>query len=233
MINKICCNCKNLLSFCCFDKCKAAKDGFRADCKNCRKLKRLSSIIENKTKDKIYRDKSKEKRNNRSKLYYQNNKDKKKEYDKQYYSLNKSKIINKHKIYNKNKRNIDATYALRTIVSSTINKALLKNKSNKNGQSCLKYLPYSIQELKQHLERQFDSWMNWDNYGSYNKSQWNDNDVSTWTWQVDHIIPQSNLPYSSMSESSFLACWSLNNLRPLSSKQNLLDGVNKTRHINK
>ena len=232
-MNKICCNCKNILPLCCFDKRKAAKDGLRSDCKNCRKLKRLSNIIENKKKDKIYRDKSKEKRNNRSKIYYLNNKDKKKEYDKQYYFLNKSKIINRHNIYNKNKRNVDVAYSLRTIISSAINKALFKNKSNKDKKSCLDYLPYSIQDLKNHLENQFDSWMNWENYGSYRKSKWDDNDVSTWTWQIDHIIPQSSLPYLSMNESNFLLCWSLLNLRPLSSKQNLLEGINKIRHIKK
>ncbi len=222
--------CDRELCACYFDKRKASKDGLRSECKNCRKLKRLSNIFKNKTKDKIYRDKNKEKRNSRSKLYYQHNKDKKKEYDKQYYLLNKSKIINKHNIYNKNKRSVDAAYALRTIVSSAINKALFKNKGNKNGQSCLDYLPYSIQDLKVHLEKQFDYWMSWENYGSYKKSKWDDNDVSTWNWQIDHIVPQSSLPYSSMNESNFLLCWSLSNLRPLSSKQNLLDGVNKTRH---
>lgn len=230
-MNKVCCSCKNLISFCCFDKRKAAKDGLRSECKNCRKLKRLNDILKNKTKDKIYRDKNKEKRNNRSKLYYQNNKEKKKEYDKQYYLLNKSKIISRHSIYNKNKRNINITYMLRCTISSSINKALFKNKSNKNKKSCLDYLPYSIQELKSHLEKHFEYWMSWDNYGSYKKSKWNDDDMSTWTWQIDHIIPQSNLPYFSMKEDNFLVCWSLSNLRPLSSKQNLLDGVNKNRHI--
>jgi hypothetical protein len=219
-----------LLCACCFDKRKAARDGLRSECKNCRKLKRLSSIVENKTKDKIYRDRNKQKRNNCSKVYYYLNKDKKKEYDKQYYLLNKDKIINNHKIYNKNKRKTNIAYLLRTRVSTAIVKALIKGKSSKNGHSCLEFLPYSIQELKQHLERQFDSWMTWENYGTYKKSTWNDDDISTWTWQIDHIIPQSKLLYKSMSDKNFLLCWSLQNLRPLSSKQNLLDGVHKNRH---
>ncbi len=231
MISKVCCMCNKELCACCFDKRKGSKDGLRSECKNCRKLKRLSNIFKNKIKDKIYRNNNKEKINNRSKIYYQNNKDKKKEYDKQYYLSNKDKIINNHKIYNKNKRNIDVAYSLRTVVSSAINKALFKNNNSKNGKSCLEYLPYSIEELKVHLEKQFDYWMRWDNYGSYKKGKWDDNDVSTWTWQIDHIVPQASLPYLSMHENNFLRCWSLSNLRPLSSKQNLLDGVSKTRHI--
>ena len=50
---------------------------------------------------------------------------------------------------------------------------------------------------------------------------WNDEDKSTWTWKIDHIIPQSKLPYSSMEEENFKICWALENLRPLSAKENL------------
>ena len=81
-----------------------------------------------------------------------------------------------------------------------------------------------------HLQSQFESWMNWDNYGKYNPKQWNDDDSSTWTWQIDHIIPASTFTYSSTQDEGFHTCWSLSNLRPLSSKQNYLDGVRRTRH---
>lgn len=33
-----------------------------------------------------------------------------------------------------------------------------------------------------------------------------------------------------MEDNEFQRCWSLDNLRPLSSKQNFLDGVRGTRH---
>jgi hypothetical protein len=46
----------------------------------------------------------------------------------------------------------------------------------------------------------------------------------TWTWNIDHIIPQSKLPYVSMEDENFKKCWALNNLRPLSSKVNLEKG---------
>ena len=69
--------------------------------------------------------------------------------------------------------------------------------------------------------------MTWDNHGNYNKQLWNDNDQLTWTWQLDHIIPQSDLLYISMSEDNFKKCWALSNLRPYSAKQNLLDSNRK------
>jgi hypothetical protein len=66
--------------------------------------------------------------------------------------------------------------------------------------------------------------MNWNNYGIYYTNLWNDNDPSTWVWNIDHIIPQSKLPYTSMEDDNFKKCWALDNLRPYSAKQNIIDG---------
>ena len=38
------------------------------------------------------------------------------------------------------------------------------------------------------------------------------------------------ISYSSMEDLEFQKCWALENLRPLSAKQNQLDGVTKIRH---
>jgi hypothetical protein len=92
------------------------------------------------------------------------------------------------------------------------------------------YLDYSPKDLKIHLENQFEPWMKWWNHGRYIASRWNDNDVSTWKWQIDHIIPFSKFKYLSIADEDFKKCWTLSNLRPLSAKQNLLDGVRRTRH---
>lgn len=53
--------------------------------------------------------------------------------------------------------------------------------------------------------------------------------LSTWTWQLDHIIPQNKFKYSSMQDIDFIRCWSLENLRPYSAKQNILDGAKGSR----
>ena len=116
--------------------------------------------------------------------------------------------------------------------SPSVTPAVSKKQTSpsKNGESIMKHLLYTINELKQHLEFQFEPWMNWNNQGRYIPENWDDNDENTWKWQLDHIIPQSDLPYSSMEDDNFKKCWSLNNLRPYSAKQNLLDGVNRIRH---
>lgn len=125
------------------------------------------------------------------------------------------------------RKNMDAAAKLRKNVSRVIGRAL---SSGKGGESCTKYLPYSFQELKEHLEKQFESWMTWENYGSYDSKVWNDEDQSTWTWNIDHVIPQSKFQYETMRDTAFKECWALNNLRPFSSKDNFLQGVKRSRH---
>jgi len=75
--------------------------------------------------------------------------------------------------------------------------------------------------------------MNWENRGTYNPNTWKDDDLSTWTWNIDHIIPHSLFNYTSLEDEDFKKCWSLDNLRPYSAKQNILDGSYKIRHKRK
>lgn len=153
------------------------------------------------------------------------NKTKNSERNRKYYLLNKENIILKVKKNNKIKYKHNLAYRIKNRISCEV-----RRKLNKSRESVLKYLPYSISELKVHLENQFESWMNWNNWGTYKIDNWNDNDQSTWTWQIDHIIPQSETPYTSMSDENFIKSWGLRNLRPYSSKNNVLDGANRTRH---
>jgi hypothetical protein len=74
--------------------------------------------------------------------------------------------------------------------------------SNKNGRHWEDVVGYKLEDLKIHIEKQFDSKMSWDNYGTY--------------WHIDHIIPRS---YFSMEQTK--DCWALENLRPLEAKENI------------
>jgi hypothetical protein len=147
-------------------------------------------------------------------------------YDKEYRKNNKD-VINGNR---KNRRNNDPSYRLRHYISGRIRKTIKQLGGTKNG-SCIKYLEYSFVQLKEYIEKQFESWMTWDNHGVYDQDTWDDNEPSTWKWSLDHIIPQADLPYTSMTDDNFKACWSLNNLRPLSAKQNFLDGISRVRHV--
>lgn len=123
----------------------------------------------------------------------------------------------------------DIAFKIRNLFSHFIRQKLKENDAKKDS-SFIKKISYSIDQLKTHLEKQFEPWMNWNNHGVYRRNTWDDNNPTTWTWQIDHIIPQSDLPYVSMGDDNFKKCWSLENLRPLNSKQNLLDGVSRKRH---
>lgn len=145
------------------------------------------------------------------------------EYDRQYYTLNKDKIVKRATDHTRKKRATDPIFRMKEIISNSIGQALKKRGSKKNGNSTFKFLPYSLEELRQHLEAQFEPWMTWDNHGVYRLDIWDDNNSSTWTWQVDHIIPHSMFNYTSMKDESFQKCWALENLRPYSAKQNIID----------
>lgn len=80
-------------------------------------------------------------------------------------------------------------------------------KEKKAGKRWETFVDYTLQDLMEHLEKQFDESMTWDNYGSY--------------WQVDHIKPQSLFNYSLPSDKEFMECWALENLQPLEAKENM------------
>lgn len=115
---------------------------------------------------------------------------------------------------------------IRRRISNIIHRHLL---DETNEYSCLEFLEYTMPELKLHIELLFEDWMNWSNWKIYDPNTWDDGNCLTWTWNLDHIIPQAKLLYISMNDDNFKKCWALENLRPLSAKQNILDGL-KTRH---
>lgn len=157
--------------------------------------------------------------------------EKHKEKERQYYFDNREKIIQRTKEYsakNREKINLqtrerrkDPLVRLRHDVSTLIRHGI---KGVKIG-TFVNHLPYTMLELRQYLESKFEPWMNWDNWSVYDSKTWNDNDPSTWTWQIDHIVPQSVIAYESMDSEEFRKCWAFGNLRPYSAKQNVLDGT--------
>lgn len=127
-----------------------------------------------------------------------------------YHAKETTKINNKRKYANMISEK--PWLRLRFAISTAIRNALIKNNSSKNGKSIFDKLSYTITELKNHIESQFEPWMNWGNYGLC--------DLTRKTWQIDHIVPQSKLPYKSMDDENFRKCWALSNLRPLDSFEN-------------
>ena len=201
---------------------------------NKEEIKEDSRIYYHKNKEKCnarskkYNKENKEKISKNKKEYYAEHKEEKKIYNKNYNKNNKEKIYKNKKEYRENnirsfrnyraehkrkKYKTDISFRLRDIVSSSINSALKNDGNSKKGGSILDFLPYSMEELKQHLENQFEPWMNWGNYGVFEKDRRK--------WNIDHKIPQSLLVYDSMEHPNFIKCWALENLRPLDVIENI------------
>lgn len=75
-------------------------------------------------------------------------------------------------------------------------RAIKKGKGFKWG----RILGYSIDDVKQHLEKLFDENMNWENYGTY--------------WGITFFIPRRLYSFTSLKSEEFRKCWSLKNLKP-------------------
>jgi hypothetical protein len=211
----------------------------RGRCKECLRKRSKTYNAANKDKkrmvDKQYQEKNKDQIKITKNKYVENNRLAIKQQKSNWYNCNRGRILKEREEYrsthkdarnvqDRNRRATDPVYRIRTNMSKLINQRLRKMGSSKND-SITKYLPYIMSELKEHLEKQFESWMTWDNYGRYNAKTWDDTNPLTWTWNIDHIIPQANLPYTTMEDENFKKCWALSNLRPLSAKTNVINGT--------
>jgi len=178
-------------------------------------------------KCKQYRDENKEIIAARNKKYYNNNKERINKINNEYRKKNKEKIYEQYV----NRKKNDLAFKLRHSIGIAVNKIFKSKGNSKYGESILQYLSYNREILKQHIIDQFslpnNEWMTEKNHGPYIPKTWDDNDKSTWKWQLDHIIPQSKLPYDSMDHINFKISWSLKNLRSYSAKQNIIDGNNR------
>lgn len=98
----------------------------------------------------------------------------------------------------------DATFRLNVRMSRGIGAALKGN--SKAGKSWQELVPYTLDELRDHIERQFHDGMNWHNMGQ---------------WHIDHIVPLSAFKFTEAADPQFRAAWALTNLRPLWALENV------------
>ena len=178
-------------------------------CKKCRFNQEKASKTKLKS-DPIYLAEFRKKRNEYEKKHRKENPD----YYKQKY-LNRKPYLRKRKRDNYNpekareyarKRLLNPTHKVSKYMSTRINKLI----KDKNFDSVIDLLDYSICDLMLHLEKQFRNGMSWDNYGPY--------------WHIDHIKPVSHFNFQSKNDSEFKECWALSNLQPLLKSENLSKG---------
>ena len=136
--------------------------------------------------------------------YQQQNREKLREYQKEYKSRPEYK--KRRNQLRRERYNSDPAFRLRSNVGHYIRRALRARGKTKGG-STFDHLPYTPQELKEHIEKQFDEHMTWENHGSY--------------WHVDHIRPHASFNYDNLTHPDFQKCWALENLRPLEATENI------------
>lgn len=90
--------------------------------------------------------------------------------------------------------------------SSQIRQSLARGKSFRSWETLV---GYSLDQLIQHLESQFENGMNWENYGE---------------WHIDHRTPRTWFEYNSVKDPAFKACWALENLQPKWGHMNMKKG---------
>lgn len=115
-----------------------------------------------------------------------------------------------NKVWKKDRYKNNNNYKIRCIISSAVRRSL---KGIKKGDSIKNILGYTIEELKEWLENQFEDWMNWNNLGLTATKEKE-------TWQIDHIIPVNTFNIKEIGDEEFRKCWALSNLRPLDSYLN-------------
>ena len=117
---------------------------------------------------------------------------------------------NKDKIntYRRERKKTDVLFKLRCNFKTMIS-GIFKKKNYTKTSKTYQILGCSFDEFKLYLEKQFEPWMNWENYGKYNGEL-------NYGWDIDHVIPQS----IATTEDELIKLNHYSNLKPLCSKVN-------------
>ena len=175
---KKCSICENYKEFEDYQKCTSCTNGLTTHCKKCdiEVSKKYRDSIPDDIKKKRKREeylRNREGYLRRSKEYAQNNKE----------HVTLWRREHERNIKYKNP-SLHLTRNIRALIKTTFTRGIVKDiiKAKKT----VGILGCTFEEFKNHIESQFESWMNWDNYGNvcevleYNCS-----------WDLDHILPVS------------------------------------------
>jgi len=151
---------------------------------------------------KKYDTKNKETVNKKAREYYWKNPELARSKSRSWNKENPGKVAKRNlKYYHEHYKN-DELFKLQRNIRKALYKSLKKNNLEKTN-STFKMLGYTKQQLKKHLEKQFDETMAWKNYGL--------------VWHVDHIKPIS----WAKTKEEIIEYNQLKNLQPLDAILNM------------
>lgn len=175
-----------------------------AACRDCIRLRQ-----------KAYNDANRDSHKEWCKSYYQNNKQACKDRAKKWEEKNKDSVVSRKREYQKKKYNTSIHYRLRVILRARLN-CILGGKQ-KAG-SAVRDLGCSTEELKKHIESQWEDGMSWDNYGRGKDK-----------WSIDHIIPISL--FNLEDEEQLKKACHYTNLKPMWFSDNASKGNRHHEHL--
>jgi hypothetical protein len=187
-IKKKCSSCGEVKQISLFKQDKRTKDGYGSQCKQCHSEANCQLNKKNYGRD---REKNKERykcwcHSDSGKKWRENNKYRRKNVWRKY-SLKQKK---------------DPGWVLQRRISIAIRTSIRLSKAGRKWETLV---GYTVEELKQHLEKQFVRGMTWERME---------------LWHIDHIIPISAFNFGKPEDIDFQRYWALRNLRPLWAKEN-------------
>lgn len=107
--------------------------------------------------------------------------------------------------WSKKKRRTDPAFRISVHVRGLIYRGIGKKKAGKSWRT---FVPYTLEELMRHIERQFTKGMSWEAHGR--------GEI-----HIDHIRPLSSFEFTSPDDQGFKDAWALTNLRPMWARENI------------
>lgn len=188
-----------------FYKNKSNSYGFDHKCKKCTKRKREENKEYFKEKTKEWHDNHKDEliqyyteRYSNNKKYYYEYKEKNLTKIKRKRKLDNIKNKERNKQYIINKYKNDPQFRIRSLIAHRIYNKLKKFNIEKSKHT-IELINCTLDELKQHIEKQFKPEMNWSNLGKI--------------WEIDHIKQCALFDLTKLEEQQ--KCFHYTNLRPL------------------
>jgi len=217
-----------------FHKDKYKKNGYKSRCAECCRKDRVewrnSNLVKAKQQERAQYIKHREKCLKRTNDWYKANPEKARELDKRRYYKDRKKRIaasckwekenkehvnqvrrqwykktNKQRLAYYAKKREDVQYRLLSNLRRRLNSIL---NGVRKSDSFYQIIGCTNEELKAHIERQFNSGMSWENYGE---------------WHIDHIKPCAS--YDLRDEIQQKKCFNFSNLQPLWASDNLSKGA--------
>ena len=191
-----------------FYKEKRNANGLKGSCKDCHNTRertyRAKNIKKIREKEAKYRKSRRKEENERINKWRSENPDRVSEISSKSYYKNHERNVEVRKVYRKNRLKNDIEFRIRDSLRKRLSTAI--RNCQKSG-SAVRDLGCSIEELKKHLESQFQSGMSWENW-------------TTDGWHIDHITPLASFDLSD-PEQLKKACH-YTNLQPLWAEDNLV-----------